>query len=97
MPRPELSADKELLFAFYRLDNESIMFINKEPIPITHPIFHKLADSFTTLWEAKTQFEVLLRVFSHSIVYSYAWGSPSKEAEYRAPGCEPMPKNPFAE
>jgi hypothetical protein len=38
MPRPELFAGRDFLVAFYRLDNESIMFINEEPIPIIPPL-----------------------------------------------------------
>jgi hypothetical protein len=93
MPRPELSADKEFLVAFCLLGNESIRFV----IPITPPLCHQLANSFTTLWEAKTQFVVLLRVFSHWIADAYAWGSRLKEVGYPVPGCKPMPEYTFAE
>jgi hypothetical protein len=87
---PDLLADRELMVAFFRLDNDSIMFINEEPIPIDLSSPQKIPASFATLEEAKMSFEVLLREFSHWIAQAYAWGSRSKECESRAPESRPV-------
>lgn len=65
-------ADKELILAFDRLDNDSMMFIDEEAIVIDLSYHQPLADSFTTLEEAKMYFEMLLREFSHWIAKAYA-------------------------
>lgn len=94
---PDLRADRELMVAFFRLDNDSIMFINEEPIPIDLSFSQKILACFATLEEAKMSFEILLREFSHWIAQAYAWGSPSKECESRAPESRPVLIYSFAE
>ncbi|KAE9380951.1 hypothetical protein N431DRAFT_433139 [Stipitochalara longipes BDJ] len=92
---PELLADKELYLAFVRLDNDTIMFINEEPIPIER--CQKLSTNFTSLQDAYFTFEVLVREFSHWIAETYAWGSQSKEVATRVSATTTPPQYSVAE
>jgi hypothetical protein len=89
-------ANRELLLAFYRLDNDSIMFINELPIPMSFSSYEPITYNFDTLEEAQMYFEMLLREFTHWIAQVYAWGSLQKEPQYRAPGSKPLPEYSFA-
>ena len=57
-------ADNNLALTFYRLNNDSIMFINEEPIDIDLSDI-RIPTIFTDLEEARNSFETLLQDFAY--------------------------------
>jgi hypothetical protein len=81
----------EIIQAFDRLDNDSVVTSDFEPIDInTHPgantpedAMEKMPQVFSTLEEAKAYYEFLVNEFLHWIAYQYAWGSQQRETKER--------------
>jgi hypothetical protein len=77
----------ELMRAFNRLDNDSMMIMDAEPVDFSQPLSLTTArqfipESFIDLDEARAVFESVFSEFLHWIAKAYAWGS-SREADKR--------------
>lgn len=77
----------DLMRAFNRLDNDSMMIMDAEPVDFNQPLslttaLQFIPESFIDLDEARAVLESVFSEFLHWIAKAYAWGS-SREAEIR--------------
>ncbi len=84
-------SDSELIQAFDRLDNNSIMIMDAEPVDNSSQIMadtgpsHEIPLVFTSIEDARAHWEFLLRQMLHWVASAYAWGSREKaETDRRA-------------
>jgi hypothetical protein len=80
------SGTNELMHAFYRLDNDTIVVMDEEPIEIHLMVdpngkhkFQPIPDEFKTFEEAKMNLELFIGQVLHWIAAAYAWASRSKD------------------